>query len=221
MNRQGMRGSFHRLFDRFASGIAATGIPAGFFTSFSVILYLAACVLFARGRFSAAGLAIAAAGACDLLDGPVARRQRRYTLFFIFLDSVLDRYADLIVFVGLLIYFARINDFLYSILVGVAMAGSVLVSYAQARAESLIPSCTVGFWKRPQRVLVLIAAALINSLDIVNNLFIMKCAIWLLAIGANITVLHRILYTWRRTSTAATDAREMPSGSGLSSPRRA
>ena len=216
-----MRGVFHWLLDRLVSAIAATGIPSGVFTSLSVILYLAGCVLFARGRFSSAGLAIAAAGACDLLDGPLARRQRRYTLFFIFLDSVLDRYADLIVFVGLLIYFARINDFLYAVLVGVAMAGSVLVSYAQARAESLIPSCTVGFWKRPQRVLVLITAALANGLGIVNTLFIMKCAIWLLAVGANFTVLHRILYTWRRTSTADSGPREVPRASELSSPRRA
>lgn len=210
-----MRGDMDWLLDRFASAIAATGIPAGVFTSLSVILYLAACVLFAGGRFSSAGVAIAAAGVCDLLDGPVARRQKRYTLFFVFLDSVLDRYADLIVFVGLLIYFARINNFLYAVLVGVAMAGSVLVSYAQARAESLIASCTVGFWKRPQRVLVLILAALTNSLLIV------KGAIWLLAIGANITVLHRILYTWRRTSGARSGPREMPSGSELGTPRQA
>jgi CDP-diacylglycerol---glycerol-3-phosphate 3-phosphatidyltransferase len=215
MERQGMRGAWEWLLDRFASATAATGIPAGFFTLLSVILYLGACVLFARGRFNYAGLAIAVAGACDLLDGPVARRQERYTLFFVFLDSILDRYADLIVFVGLLIYFARIDDFFYAGMVGVALAGSVLVSYAQARAESLIASCTVGFWKRPPRVLVLIAAAL------TNNLFIVKCAIWLLAIGANITVLHRILYTWRRTSAADSGPREMPSGSELSAPRRA
>jgi CDP-diacylglycerol---glycerol-3-phosphate 3-phosphatidyltransferase len=178
------------LVDRILGAVAATGIHPGVLTAASVVAYLCACVLFAKGRFPAAGLAMLAGGACDLLDGPVAARQHRITLFAHFLDSVLDRYADLIVFVGLLVYFARVNRFLDAVVAGTAMAGAVLVSYAQARAESLIDSCNIGFWKRPERVLLLIAGALANHVML---------ALWILAIGANITVVHRILYTWKQT----------------------
>jgi len=184
----------HELADRVLGAAATTGIHPGVLTAGSVVAYLCACVFFAAGRFPAAGAVMIVGGLCDLLDGPVAARQRRLTLFAHFLDSILDRYADLIVFVGLLIYFARVNRFLDAIVAGAAMAGAVLVSYSQARAESLIESCNVGFWKRPERVILLIAFALAN--------YVMP-ALWILAIGANITVIHRILYTWKRTKPSS------------------
>ena len=79
------------------------------------------------------------AGLCDLLDGPVARIQNRVSIFGGFLDSIFDRYADLILFLGLLVYYASVNRFGYAFLAGAAMAGAVMVSYAKARAESLVP----------------------------------------------------------------------------------
>lgn len=182
--------SYHWVVQRLVQAVAATGIHPGVFTTVSVVAYLSACILFASGRFPLAASAMIVGGICDLLDGPVAARQRRLTLFAHFLDSVLDRYADLIVFVGLLVYFARVNRFLDAIVTGAAMAGAVLASYAQARAESLIPSCNVGFWRRPERVILLIVCALLNHVVL---------ALWILAIGVNITVIHRILYTWKCT----------------------
>jgi CDP-diacylglycerol--glycerol-3-phosphate 3-phosphatidyltransferase len=65
-----------------------------------------------------------------------------------------------------------------------------MVSYTRARAESLIPECKVGFWERPERIVLLIIGALADK---------MAPALWLLAIGPNITVIHRIIYTWRET----------------------
>jgi CDP-diacylglycerol---glycerol-3-phosphate 3-phosphatidyltransferase len=130
------------------------------------------------------------AGLCDLLDGPVARRQNRTSLFGGFLDSILDRYADLILFLGLLVYYAHVNRFLYAVLAGAAMAGAVMVSYAKARAESLVPRSEVGFWERPERLALMILGALTNRMDI---------ALWVLAIGPNITVIHRIVQTWQQT----------------------
>ena len=130
------------------------------------------------------------AGLCDLLDGPVARRQNRVSLFGAFLDSILDRYADLILFLGLLVYYSHVNRFGYAMLAGAAMAGSVMVSYAKARAESLVPTSEVGFWERPERLVLMILGALTNRMDVV---------LWILAIGPNITVIHRILHTWKET----------------------
>ena len=181
------------LLDKLVANVAATGVQPNFLTVLAVCFNLWAGILFAAGRFAAAGGVMIGAGLCELLDGPVARRQGRVTLFGGFLDSILGRYADLILFLGLLVYYARVNRFLYAVLAGVAMAGAVMVSYAQARAESLIGSCNVGFWKRPERIALMILGALSNR---------MQLALWLLAIGPNITVVHRILHTWKHTEGA-------------------
>ena len=184
---------FRWLLDKLVAGVAATGVHPNILTALAVFFNLWAGILFAAGRFAAAGGSMILAGLCDVLDGPVARRQRRVTLFGGFFDSVLGRYADLILFLGLLVYYARVNRFLYAVLAGAAMCGAVMVSYAQARAESLIGSCNVGFWKRPERIVLMILGALANR---------MQLALWLLAIGPNITVVHRILHTWRSTEGA-------------------
>jgi CDP-diacylglycerol--glycerol-3-phosphate 3-phosphatidyltransferase len=176
--------------DRLAGLLAPTGIPPNLITWLALLLNLWAGILFAAGRFAAGGGMMLLAGLCDLLDGPVARRQGRVSLFGAFLDSILDRYADLILFLGLLVYYSHVNRFGYAMLAGAAMAGSVMVSYAKARAESLVPTSEVGFWERPERLVLMILGALTNRMDVV---------LWILAIGPNITVIHRILHTWKQT----------------------
>lgn len=180
--------------DRLAALLAATGIPPNVITWAALVFNFWAGVLFARGRFAAAGGMMILAGLCDLLDGPVARRQNRISLFGGFLNSIVDRYADLILFLGLLVYYAQVNRFRYAVLAGAAMAGAVMVSYAKARAESLVPGTEVGFWDRPERLVLMILGALSNRMEV---------ALWILAIGPNLTVIHRILDTWKHTKTAA------------------
>jgi CDP-diacylglycerol--glycerol-3-phosphate 3-phosphatidyltransferase len=176
--------------DRLAALLAPTGIPPNVITWSALVVNLWAAVLFAAGRFTAAGGMMILAGLCDLLDGPVARRQNRVSLFGGFLDSILDRYADLILFLGLLVYYVQVNRFPYAFLAGAAMAGAVMVSYAKARAESLVPGPGVGFWERPERLVLMILGALTNR---------MPLALWILAIGPNITVIHNIVHTWQQT----------------------
>src|ERR1700678_3468050 len=176
--------------ERLAVLVAATGIPPNVITWSALILNLWAGILFAAGRFAAAGGMMILAGLCDLLDGPVARRQGRVSMFGGFLDSIFDRYADLILFLGLLVYYSHVNRFGYAMLAGAAMAGSVMVSYAKARAESLVPTSEVGFWEAPERLVLMILGALTNRMDVV---------LWILAIGPNITVIHRIIRTWQQT----------------------
>lgn len=181
--------------DRIAALLAATGIPPNVITWAALAGNFWAGVLFAEGRFAAAGGMMILAGLCDLLDGPVARRQNRISLFGGFLNSIVDRYADLILFLGLLVYYAQVNRFRYAVLAGAAMAGAVMVSYAKARAESLVPSSEeVGFWDRPERLVLMILGALSNRMEI---------ALWILAIGPNITVVHRIVHTWKHTKASA------------------
>ncbi|HXW63400.1 MAG TPA: CDP-alcohol phosphatidyltransferase family protein [Candidatus Acidoferrales bacterium] len=174
-----------------AAVLARTGIPPNVITWCALVANLWAGMFFAAGRFRAAGGMIMLAGLCDLVDGPVARRQNRVSLFGGFLDSILDRYSDLILFLGLLVYYAQVNRFLYAVLAGASMAGAVMVSYAKARAESLVRTSEIGFWERPERLVLMILAALANRMEV---------ALWILAIGPNITVIHRIVHTWQRTA---------------------
>ena len=179
--------------DRIAAVLASTGIPPNVITWGALVSNLWAGILFAAGRFAAAGGVMILAGLCDLLDGPVARRQHRISLFGGFLNSIVDRYADLILFLGLLVYYAQVNRFRYAVLAGAAMAGAVMVSYAGARAESLVPRSEIGFWERPERLVLMILGALTNR---------MPLALWILAIGPNITVIHRIVHTWKQTKAS-------------------
>lgn len=139
------------------------------------------------------------AGLCDLLDGPVARLQNRVSKFGGFLDSILDRYSELMIFLGVLVYYVDLNRFFYAGLAGTAMAGSVLISYAKARAESLAPPSDVGFWDRPERLVLMILGAMVNRMPLVLGI---------LAVGTNITVVHRIYHTWKLTEGQSPKLRE-------------
>ncbi len=181
---------FRWVLDRIVLALAATGVNPNLLTFLGLLINVQAAVLFAAGRFAAAGSVMILAGLFDMVDGRVARAQSRVTKFGAFFDSVIDRYSDLSLFLGLLVYYARVNRFSYAILVGVAMAGSVMVSYTRARAESLIPSGKAGFWERPERIVLMIFGALGNR---------MAPVLWLLAVGPNITVIHRIVHTRKET----------------------
>jgi CDP-diacylglycerol--glycerol-3-phosphate 3-phosphatidyltransferase len=198
--------------NRLAGLLAPSGIPPNFITWAALCLNLWAGILFAQGRFAAGGGMMILAGICDLLDGPVARLQHRVSIFGGFLDSILDRYADLILFLGLLVYYASVNRFGYAFLAGAAMAGAVMVSYAKARAESLVPQEDVGFWDRPERLVLMIIGALANR---------MPPVLWILAIGPNITVIHRILHTWKQTKESAAAPAAVPDPSPSASPLHA
>jgi len=175
-----------RVLDAIVRGFAASGVNPNFLTFIGFGINLLAAYLFAYGYFRWAGLTIILAGLFDMTDGRVARLEGRVTPFGGFYDSVMDRYSDLCLLIGLLIYYGRINRFLYVSLVAVAMIGSVMVSYSRARAENVIPSCKVGFLERPERVVLIIIGALFDR---------MAPVLWLIAVLSNLTVIHRIIYT--------------------------
>jgi CDP-diacylglycerol--glycerol-3-phosphate 3-phosphatidyltransferase len=143
-----------------------------------------------RRMFFYAGLVIIGSGFFDLVDGRVARLSNQVTRFGGFFDSVVDRYSDASLFFGLLVFYARGNRFFYVVLAALAMISAIMVSYARARAESLIGRCRVGFMERPERLVLLIIGALFN---------VMAPALWVIGVLSTITVIHRIVYTWQRT----------------------
>lgn len=190
---------FRWMLERSVAGLARARVPASLLTLTSFAFCILAGVFFGTGRFFSAGLAMVPAAVCDLLARPLARRQPRTDFFGAFLKSVLHRYADLAIFLGLLVYYSSVNRFMYALLTGFAMAGAVMVSYAQARAESLIDRCRVGFWERPERLCLLIIGSLLNWLPDA-----LPIALLILAIGSNFTVIHRIYHTWHETEGSNT-----------------
>src|SRR4051812_33882163 len=188
--------------------LAHGGINPNVLTVVGVSINVLSGVLFGLGSFFWAGVVLVVANLFDILDGQVARLSGRVTRFGGFLDSSLDRLSDMVVFVGLMVFYARVTDDPTSLaygqhstlnvfLAGAAMMGSVMVSYASARAESLIPKCDVGFLRRPERVVLLIIGGL-STHPGSQNFFAnrMPAVLWILSVGSYWTFAHRMYHTW-------------------------
>jgi CDP-diacylglycerol--glycerol-3-phosphate 3-phosphatidyltransferase len=169
-------------------GLALSKIHPNVLTFVGLLINVVAAVLLARGSFFNAGLVIIGAGLFDMVDGRVARETNQVTRFGGFFDSVLDRYSDLGLLMGLLVYFGNINRPFYVVLTAIVMTGTVMVSYTRARAENTIPSCKVGFMERPERVVLLIIGALFDR---------MAPVLWVIALLSNVTVIHRMIFTFQ------------------------
>ena len=181
---------FGAAIDRIVRWLALSRIHPNVLTFLGLVINIVAAFLFAAGSFRWAGAVVIGAGLFDMVDGRVARETNRVTRFGGFFDSVLDRYSDLALLMGLLVYYASINRFFYVVLTAIVMTGSVMVSYTRARAENTIPKCKVGFLERPERVVLLIIGALADRLAPV---------LWVIAVLSNLTVAHRMIYTWQET----------------------
>jgi len=170
--------------------LALSKIHPNVLTFIGLLINGGAAALLAVGQFRWAGAVIIGAGLFDMVDGRVARETNRVTRFGGFFDSVLDRYSDLGLLVGMLVWYGSINRPFYVVLTAVAMTGSVMVSYTRARAENTVPTCKVGFMERPERVVLLIIGALFER---------MAPVLWVVAVLANLTVIHRMVFTWQET----------------------
>src|SRR5579863_6719563 len=179
---------FGAIIDRIVRWLALSKIHPNVLTFLGLVINIWAAWLFSQGRMTWAGVVVIGAGLFDMVDGRVARATKQVTLFGGFFDSVIDRYSDLAVFMGLLVYYSSINRFFYIVLTAIVMTGSVMVSYARARAECTIPKCKVGFLERPERVVLIIIGALFDR---------MAAVLWVIAVLSNLTVIHRMIYTWQ------------------------
>jgi CDP-diacylglycerol---glycerol-3-phosphate 3-phosphatidyltransferase len=169
-------------------GLALSKIHPNVLTFLGLVINIVAAALLAAGQFRTAGLVIIGAGLFDMVDGRVARETNQVTRFGGFFDSVLDRYSDLALLMGLLVWYGSINRSFYVVLTAIVMAASVMISYARARAENTIPTCKVGFMEWPERVVLLIIGALFDR---------MAPVLWVIAVLGNLTVIHRMIFTWQ------------------------
>jgi CDP-diacylglycerol--glycerol-3-phosphate 3-phosphatidyltransferase len=190
-----------RIIGAMVRGLARRHINPNVLTVIGVSINVLSGILFGLGHFFWAGVILIIANLFDMLDGQVARRTGQVTRFGGFLDSTLDRVSDMAAFVGLMTFYARdteLHSTLNVLLAGLALVGSVLVSYASARAESLIPKCDVGFLRRPERVVLLIIGGL-STHPGSESLFAnrMPAVLWILCVGSFWTFAYRVYHTWK------------------------
>ena len=182
----------HRL-DPFLSKIILStfgewGHP-NLFTLIGFFVTLAASLLILKGFWFLGGLAIIFSGLFDLFDGVVARNFGKVTAFGGFLDSVLDRYSDLLLLLAFLIHYLKREDSSLVILTSLVSIGTVLIPYIRARAEALQIPCNIGLIERAERIILLSAGTLFNWMEPI---------LWVMAILTHFTVLQRIFYVWKK-----------------------
>jgi CDP-diacylglycerol--glycerol-3-phosphate 3-phosphatidyltransferase len=153
-----------------------------------VLINIAAAWALARGRFITAGVIMVVANIFDFIDGKVARERNVETLFGGFWDSVLDRFSDISLFIGLIYLYSTMHRTDYVMMTALAMMFAVLTSYTRARAESVVEKCKVGFMERPERIVLFMIGAFTNR---------MGAVLWVILVLSVVTVFDRMYYTWR------------------------
>jgi CDP-diacylglycerol---glycerol-3-phosphate 3-phosphatidyltransferase len=181
-----MRVRMKGLVEPIAAFFVRLGLHPNTMTLFGLAGNIVGAVFLATGHMTIGGLLILVSGWFDGLDGAMARQLNQPTKFGAFVDSVTDRWSEMAIFLGLLIYYlGRPDPLIYCLLVFVATMGSVMVSYTKSRAEALGFDCNVGLLTRMERYLVMAPLLVLN---------LPQVALWVIAILANVTALQRTAY---------------------------
>jgi CDP-diacylglycerol--glycerol-3-phosphate 3-phosphatidyltransferase len=175
-----------------------------------LILSALAGLIYSSGSFFWGGWVVVLAGTCDVLDGQLAKQNGKETAFGAFFDSTLDRFGEVLMFLGLAWHFsggqallggsggaADSQSPLAILLIILAIAGSFMVSYTRARAEGLGVECKVGSMQRPERITLLVIGSLLGSLPVIGHL-LMKLTLLLLAVLSNFTAVQRMVHVRRQ-----------------------
>lgn len=197
LDRQAIKERTRRVLDPLLSLLASAGVSPMLVSVLGLAASAAAAIVIVGGSLFWGGVWTLASGVCDVLDGGLARRRGRQTQFGAFIDSTFDRVSELAVYSAILLYFsARGYPLVLLAVICTAMGSSFLVSYARARIEGLGRACTVGFLERPERITLLIAGLLLGRRALIAALF-------LIAVGASLTVIQRIQHAYDVTREPA------------------
>jgi CDP-diacylglycerol--glycerol-3-phosphate 3-phosphatidyltransferase len=197
MLREGISAAINGLKAFLVGCLKIIGANPNILTFIGLLVNIYIAWLFSDGRIVLAGYLMILSGAFDVLDGAVAKATGKITTFGGFFDSVIDRYSDLVIWLGIIIFYARIGNMSYVLLTGIGMIGSIMISYNRARAENIIDKCKVGFMERPERHITMMFGAMFNHLTV---------AIWILAITTQIDAFYRIWYTRRKIREMESDS---------------
>jgi CDP-diacylglycerol--glycerol-3-phosphate 3-phosphatidyltransferase len=166
----------------------ALGIHPNILTFVGVLINVAAAFELAHGHFIRAGVVMVVANIFDFIDGKVAIELNAVSAFGGFWDSVIDRFSDIALFLGLIYLYSHLGRTDYVMVTAIAMMFAIMTSYTRARAESLIKKCKVGFMERPERIVLFMIGAFTNR---------MAAVMWVIGILSVFTVADRIIYTYR------------------------
>jgi CDP-diacylglycerol---glycerol-3-phosphate 3-phosphatidyltransferase len=178
----------HRFFDPVARLLVRVGARPNHLTVLGLGVSVAAAYVFSVGRLRWGAALLTVAGLFDFFDGAVARLAGSDSDYGAFLDSVVDRYSDVAVLLGILVFYQQRADVTGAVLTMASLAGTVMTSYTKARAQSIGVRCDIGVLERPERLIALIVGATFHVLTPVMAL---------LAVLTNVTALQRIVYTRR------------------------
>ncbi len=180
---------FLKGFDPVIEKIVRFHVHPNYFTVLGLLVSLIGAYFYAKHNIRLGGVFILLGGLCDIIDGKVARKKGLSSKFGALFDSSLDRYAELFMFLGTAIYFVQKSHPYTSIMVFLALGGSLMVSYVRARAEGLGLECKVGIMQRPERIVYIGVSSLIHP-------YLLELVIWMIAILANFTAIQRMYHVW-------------------------
>ena len=183
-----LRKRFKHVLDPIGAFLNRLGLMPNTITIIGLVGNTIGAYFLWQGQMLVGGLIILAMGPVDALDGTMARLRGEPSDFGAFVDSVTDRYSELVIFLGLLLYYNQQGDWVNTLGVYLAAAGSVLVSYIRARAQSLGYEAKVGILTRAERYAVLAPTLIFN---------IPWVGVWIIAVLANITAMQRIIHVRR------------------------
>jgi CDP-diacylglycerol---glycerol-3-phosphate 3-phosphatidyltransferase len=190
---------------RLAQLLARLPITPNQVTITGTLFTFGAAVLAGLGHLRGAGVVLAISGTFDILDGALARATKRSYPYGAFLDSTFDRYSECAIYVGMAAYFLdRGGPLMRWVVLAcmIALAGSFMVSYVRARAQSLGFHCDSGVFARPERVVVTVVGLVIGVW------WVLALVVALLAVLTNFTAVQRILEVWSQARDQRRAARE-------------
>ncbi|MBN2467381.1 MAG: CDP-alcohol phosphatidyltransferase family protein [Deltaproteobacteria bacterium] len=179
---------FDNVFSRIARLVFGQNVNPHLLTFLGLFINVGAAVCLGMGYWISGGILILFAGLFDILDGAVARTVNKVTTFGGFLDSVIDRYSEILLLIGIIWYFAVRDEAGYVFLACIVLMGCILVPYSRAKAEIVLDHCNIGLMERAERTILLAAGSLFNVMGLV---------LWVLAVFTHITVFQRIHFTWK------------------------
>ena len=182
---------FVRLIEPMTKYFIRVEINPNILTTIGFCVSIFAGYSFAIGLIRLGAVLVLLSGIFDIMDGKIARGSNQVTKFGALYDSTLDRYAEIVVFLGITYYFIGKGMLYTSLMCCIALGGSLMVSYVRARAEGLGFSCKVGLLQRSERIVILGASALIHEYALIVGVII-------LAVFANFTAIQRIYYIWQQ-----------------------
>jgi CDP-diacylglycerol--glycerol-3-phosphate 3-phosphatidyltransferase len=185
---ESIQNTFFSLLTPLVKVLTRWGVHPNTLTLTGLIINCMAAVALYKGSLRTGGVLILLGGLCDSLDGNLARATGKATRTGALLDSVIDRYSEFVMFLGIAAYFITMKNYLTLAVTFIALCGSIMVSYTRARAESLGFESKAGMMQRAERIVCLGTGALIHPIAF-------KLSVWLVAILANITALQRLRHS--------------------------